>query len=55
MYSTGNYTQYPIVYKEKESNEDCIICITESLTFTSEADTTLYINSTSILKSTLNF
>lgn len=28
--------QYPIVYKAKESNKDYILCITESLNYTSE-------------------
>lgn len=42
LHSTGDYTQYFIkTYKEKESEKNRYACITESLCFAPETDTTL--------------
>ena len=49
LYSTGNYIQYPMInHNGKEYKKECIyiyiyiyICITESLFYTAEINTTL--------------
>ena len=50
LYSTGNYTQYPVINRNGKEYEKMYIytCITESLCSAAEINTTLYINFTSI-------
>ena len=56
LYSTGNYIQYPVInHNGKEYKNECMYIyiytyITESLGYTAEINTTLYINYTSIKK-----
>ena len=56
LYSGGNYIQYPVInHNGKEYEKDYMqLCITESLFYTVEINTTLYINYTSIKKNNLN-
>ena len=43
LYSTGNYSQYPVInHNGKEYEKECVyICVTESLCCTAESNTTL--------------
>ena len=41
LYSTGNYSQYPVINHNGKENEKEYMCITESLCHTAEINTTL--------------
>ena len=41
LYSTGNYIQYPMINHNGKEYEKEYICITESLCYTAEINTTL--------------
>ena len=41
LYTTGNYIQYPVINHNGKEYEKVYMCITESLCYTTEMNTTL--------------
>ena len=41
LYSTGNYIQHPVINHNGKGHENVYVCVTESLCYTAEFNTTL--------------